>query len=74
MQIGKNIKRIREEKGISGEELAIRIGLSRQYIFYLEKGYKKPTVENLYAISQELGVSMDELCGVNDIKQQSKKN
>jgi transcriptional regulator with XRE-family HTH domain/quercetin dioxygenase-like cupin family protein len=54
--------RLREERGrhgISQRELARRLGLSASLISQIESGQSKPSVQTLYAIVTELGVSLD---------------
>ncbi|WP_429065842.1 helix-turn-helix domain-containing protein [Aeromonas veronii] len=60
--ISDNIKRIRNEAGLSQQELADRAGISKSQIWRLEKGEQKnPTLETLIPISTALGVSLDEI-------------
>ncbi len=56
-----NIRRLRRARGLSQEELAGRLGVSRQSVSLWEQGETNPTVENIYAMSEVLGVSFDEL-------------
>jgi transcriptional regulator with XRE-family HTH domain len=55
--VGKNVRRIREKKGLTQEELAEVSGFSQQYISSLEKGRRNPTIITLYEIALSLGVS-----------------
>jgi transcriptional regulator with XRE-family HTH domain len=55
--VGRNVKRIREKKGLTQEELAEVSGFSQQYISSLEKGTRNPTIITLYEIALSLGVS-----------------
>jgi transcriptional regulator with XRE-family HTH domain len=59
--VGRNVKRIREKKGLTQERLAEISGFSQQYISSLEQGRRNPTVITLYEISVSLGVSHMEL-------------
>ena len=56
-----NIRRLRRARGLSQEELAGRLGVSRQSISLWEQGETNPTVENIYAMADVLEVSFDEL-------------
>ncbi|MGA7676136.1 MAG: helix-turn-helix transcriptional regulator [Rhizomicrobium sp.] len=55
--VGWNVRRIREQKGLTQEQFADRSGFSQQYISGLECGRRNPTVVTLYELAQALGVS-----------------
>lgn len=55
--VGRNVRRIRIEKGLTQEQLAERAGVSQFYISLLETGGRNPTVVSLWELSQALGVS-----------------
>ena len=59
--VGRNFARLRREKGLTQEDLAVRSGLSQQYLSSLERGRRNPTVITLYEIAQALGVCHVEL-------------
>lgn len=61
MSFADNLKQYRKEKGISQEELAQRLEVSRQAISKWESGEGYPEVEKLLALSQVLGISLDAL-------------
>jgi transcriptional regulator with XRE-family HTH domain len=54
--VGRNIARIRNEKGLTQEALAERSGFSQQYLSGLEQGRRNPTIVTIYEIAQALGV------------------
>lgn len=54
IEVGKRIKRIREEKGMSQEELAYGAGLYRTYIGHLENARYSPSAYVLYKITKAL--------------------
>ena len=56
----KNIKRIRKEKGITQEQLALDVGISYDYYRHFEADLGKEgiSVINLYKISVVLGVDI----------------
>ncbi len=71
--ISKNIKILREKKGLTQEELADRIGLGRDAIIRIEKGQRKVEVEELEKFANLFDVSRDliiygNLESKNDIK------
>jgi transcriptional regulator with XRE-family HTH domain len=55
--VGRNVKRIREGKGLTQEKLAELSGFSQQYISGLEQGRRNPTIVTLYEFATALGVS-----------------
>lgn len=61
VKIGKTIRKIREEKGITQEKLAFEAGLNRAYIGYIERGERNPSTETLVKIAQALKVSPKDL-------------
>lgn len=46
MNLGKNIELLRKNFGVTQEELADKLGLSRQAIYKWEKDKATPTIEN----------------------------
>ena len=60
-EIGKGIAERRKQAGLSQEELAKRLGLTRQAISRWESGAALPTVDNLVELARVLEVSVDEL-------------
>ncbi len=55
--VGRNFARIRQEKGLTQEQLEERSGFSQQYISGLEQGKRNPTIVTLFELAQALGVS-----------------
>ncbi len=55
--VGRNLARLRREKGLTQEEVEARSGFSRQYRSILERGRRNPTVITLYELAKALGVS-----------------
>ncbi|MDE6107633.1 MAG: helix-turn-helix domain-containing protein, partial [Oscillospiraceae bacterium] len=53
----------RKKQGLSQEELANIIGVSRQAVQKWESGAARPDLDNLMALAQYFGVSLDELVG-----------
>ena len=54
---------LRRERGLSQEELASQLGVSRQAISKWERGEASPDVDNLIGLARFYGVSVDELLG-----------
>jgi transcriptional regulator with XRE-family HTH domain len=59
--VGRNVKRVRQEKGLTQEQLAELSGFSQQYISGLEQGRRNPTIVSLYELATALRVSHLEL-------------
>lgn len=55
--VGRNVRRIRLEKGLTQEAFAERSGFSQQYLSDLERGRRNPTVVTLFELATALGVS-----------------
>ena len=56
-----HIRRLRFEKGMTQEELALRTGVSRQTIMSIERGQTNPSVLLAYKISAALAVVITEV-------------
>ena len=59
--LAKRIKELRDQKGISQEELAHRAGLSRTGMGFVETGKRWPRLDTLMKVAQGLNVTVDEL-------------
>jgi transcriptional regulator with XRE-family HTH domain len=59
--IGPRLKEERERAKLSQRELARRTGVSPSLISQIESGQSKPSVSTLYALVNELDVSLDEV-------------
>ena len=59
--IGDNIKKYRRENNISQEELAEKIGVTRQSISLWETNQTQPTIDNIVAIAKIFNLSTDDL-------------
>ena len=66
--LGEKINRLRKKQGLSQEELAELIGVTRQTISNWELGSTFPDPEQLKLLSKTFHISIDELLG-NDIKE-----
>ncbi len=61
LRVGRNLKRLRAEKGWSQEEFADQAGLHRTYVSGLERGVRNPTVTVLEKLARTLAVTVGEL-------------
>ena len=72
LSAGNNIKRMRLEKGLTQEEVALHLGISFQSVSKWERGDSYPDIEMLPAIAHYFGISVDELLGVNESSKKEK--
>ena len=63
MLLGNRIKNLREENGLTQEELAKKLSVSKSAISYYENGKRIPTVDNFHKLARILNVSFDYLVG-----------
>lgn len=66
--LSENIKAIRKSKGLSQEELAIKLNIVRQTISKWEKGLSVPDSDMLISISEALETPVSTLLGENVIE------
>lgn len=59
--ISENLKRMREEKGLSQAALAKAVGVSQGLIAQVERGTKTLTLPTAKAIVDKLGCSLEDL-------------
>ncbi len=60
-RLGHNLRRIRQEKGLSQEQFALEHDIDRTYISGIERGVRNPTIIVVEKIAKALGVSIGEL-------------
>ena len=66
------IKKLREENGITQEDLAKRLDMSKGIISLYEKDERKPSLEVLVKLSEIFDCSIDYLLCKTDIRKQRK--
>ena len=66
MSFGENLSRERKARGMSQEELAAQVQVSRQAISKWENDDAMPDLPKLLAVADALQISLDELCGRAD--------
>jgi transcriptional regulator with XRE-family HTH domain len=62
--LGERIRRLRNEKGISQEELANEADIPLSQIGRIERGETNPTISSLYVISQALDIELKNLVDI----------
>ncbi|MGN5648566.1 helix-turn-helix domain-containing protein [Bacillus sp. Brlt_9] len=61
MSLGQQLKRLRESQGFSQEDVAKKIGITRQAVYKWENDKSCPDIENLILLSEMYNVTLDEL-------------
>lgn len=55
--VGRNLERVRRQKGLTQEQLAELSGFSQQYLSRLEGGKANPTIVTVHEIATSMGLS-----------------
>ena len=63
--VGDNIRTIREKRGLSQLQLAVRCGFEKSNMSRIEAGRTNLTIKNIWKISVALGVSMMEIVDIS---------
>ena len=61
MTLGEKIRTARKQEGLSQEQLSEKLGISRSSVAKWETDKGIPDISNLIALSDEFGLSLDEL-------------
>ena len=72
MDFGQKLKEIRKNEGLSQEQLAEKIGVSRQAITKWETGRGMPDIENMMILAEIFKTTLDELVS-QSVQQTAKK-
>lgn len=59
--IGKRIRHYRKRRGYTQEQLGLSINTSGAYISNIERGVKKPSLDNLAAIAEILDITINDV-------------
>ena len=59
--LGINIKKYRDQKALSQNQLAELVGVTREYIADIEKGHKRVSLKKLFAIADALEIKCSDL-------------
>ena len=62
--IGRNIRRLREERKMSQNDLAVKMNIARPGISNWENGKSEPSSSQLVQLARIFTVSTDELVGI----------
>lgn len=61
MAFAENVRRLREKKGLTQQELASQIDIAQSMIAQYEKGLKIPTIITGVLLAKRLGTTCEEL-------------
>lgn len=59
--VGSKVRRFRRKMGLTQEDVAYKVGISRAYMGYIEQGRNIPSLEVLEKIARVLKVKTSEL-------------
>jgi transcriptional regulator with XRE-family HTH domain len=60
-RLAKNLKRLRQERGLSQEKFAFEVDIHRTYISDLERGARNPTITLIEKLAKYLRVPVGDL-------------
>lgn len=60
-QFGKRIRKLRKDKDVSQEQLALTAGIERSYLGSIERGERSPTLDKIASIAKALKIPIKEL-------------
>ena len=60
-RLGRRIKTLRKELGLTQEDLAFEVGVNRSYMGFIERGERNPSLAMLKKIAKALQVSLSVL-------------
>ena len=66
IEIANRLVKLRKEKGLNQEELAEKLGLSRQAISKWERGESSPDMDNIVMLAKLYDLSFDELLSTSE--------
>lgn len=58
---GTAIRKLREQRGLSQEQLALEAGLDRSYAGGIERGERNPSLANIFKLADALGVAPSQI-------------
>lgn len=56
-----DIRMLRERRGLTQDELAARLGVSRQTVISLERGRYDPSIRLAFRIAREFGMAIESI-------------
>ena len=78
MELAEKIQKLRKERGLTQEQLAEQLFVSRTAVSKWETGRGTPSIESLQMIAKFYGITLDELLGTEEVitiaKNENKEN
>ena len=74
MTLGERLQQLRQRSGLSQEEVAQKLFLTRQSVSKWENGQAEPGIENLKALARLYGVTVDALVGTEELPKEEKQS
>jgi transcriptional regulator with XRE-family HTH domain len=62
-EVRRNLREIRESRGLTQAELGIRAGVGAASVSHFETGQRAPSLETLVKLADALGITVDTLLG-----------
>ena len=66
LRIGRNLRQLREERGMTQEEISHECNVSWRSWQRWERGHAQPTWKSIVQVSGELGIDTEEIIGTRD--------
>lgn len=67
-ELGKRIRELRQQTGLSQEKFALKIGMDRTYYASVEAGKRNIAIVNIKKIADGLDISLSELFAFNNLQ------
>lgn len=60
VKIGRHLRKLRDSKGMSQEQLSMQAGYYRTYVNKIEQGYYSPSLHTIWRLSHTLGMNLED--------------
>lgn len=60
-ELGNKVKKLREQRGLTQQQLADRIRVTSTYIGFIEQGQRNPSINTADKLARVLGVKLSDL-------------
>lgn len=57
---GQHLRKVRDSKGMTQEELSVEAGYYRTYVNKIEQGYYSPSLHTVWRLARTLGMSLSD--------------